>query len=82
MAVAVAVAVVVAVARVVKGVSPDERTWVIESASDEFHVTDQYVGWPIVWVRRSAAHLDTVKALLLREWRALVPVKWRDGMVV
>ncbi|KWZ41861.1 hypothetical protein WS72_02500 [Burkholderia savannae] len=70
-----------AAARVVKGVSPDERTWVIESASDEFHVTDQYAGWPIVWVRRSAAHLGTVKALLLREWRALVPVKWRDGMV-
>ncbi|AOJ08734.1 MmcQ/YjbR family DNA-binding protein [Burkholderia mayonis] len=63
---------------VVKGVGPDERAWLIESAPGVFYATDHYAGWPIVLVRLSAAHPDTVKALLLREWQTIVPVKWRD----
>jgi len=31
-----------------------------------------------VLVRLSAAHPDAVKNLLLREWHAIVPAKWRD----
>ncbi|AJY28816.1 yjbR family protein [Burkholderia thailandensis 34] len=65
---------------VVKGVGPDERAWLIESAPDVFYVTDHYLGWPMVLVRLSAAQPDTVKALLLREWRATVPAKWRDDV--
>lgn len=65
---------------VVKGVGPDERAWLVESAPDVFYVTDHYLGWPIVLVRLSAAQPDTVKALLLREWRATVPAKWRDDV--
>ncbi|MET3218187.1 UNVERIFIED_ORG: hypothetical protein ABIC48_005977 [Burkholderia territorii] len=63
---------------VVKGVGPDERAWLIESAPDVYYVTDHYVGWPIVRVRLSAAHPDAVKNLLLRQWRAIVPAKWRN----
>nr|WP_277625959.1 MmcQ/YjbR family DNA-binding protein [Burkholderia cenocepacia] len=63
---------------VVKGVGPDERAWLIESAPDVYYVTDHYVGWPIVLVRLSAAHPDAVKNLLLREWHAIVPATWRD----
>ncbi|MBN3832760.1 MmcQ/YjbR family DNA-binding protein [Burkholderia sp. Ac-20344] len=63
---------------VVKGVGPDERAWLIESEPDVYYVTDHYVGWPIVLVRLSAARPDAVKNLLLREWQAVVPAKWRD----
>ncbi|WP_321890920.1 MmcQ/YjbR family DNA-binding protein [Burkholderia cenocepacia] len=63
---------------VVKGVGPDERAWLIESAPDVYYVTDHYVGWPIVLVRLSAAHPDAVKNLLLREWHAIVPAQWRN----
>ncbi|NTX29946.1 MmcQ/YjbR family DNA-binding protein [Burkholderia pyrrocinia] len=63
---------------VVKGVGPDERAWLIESEPDVYYVTDHYAGWPIVLVRLSVAHPDAVKNLLLREWHAIVPAKWRD----
>ncbi|KVV53228.1 hypothetical protein WT27_27590 [Burkholderia territorii] len=64
---------------VVKGVGPDERAWLIESEPDVYYVTDHYAGWPIVLVRLSAADRDAVKNLLLRQWRAIVPAKWRDA---
>ncbi|KHK60459.1 hypothetical protein PI86_03610 [Burkholderia sp. A9] len=63
---------------VVTGVGPDERAWLIESEPDVHYVTDHHAGWPIVLVRLSAAHPDAVKNLLLREWHAIVPAKWRD----
>ena len=58
---------------VVKGVGFDERAMLLEADPDIFYVTDHYRDWPIVLVRLSRAHPDTVRTLLLRYWREIAP---------
>ncbi|MEC4589534.1 MULTISPECIES: MmcQ/YjbR family DNA-binding protein [Nitrospirillum] len=62
---------------VVTGVDTDERALLMAIEPAVYHLTNHYVGWPIVLARLSAipdqGSLDKVMGLLHRQWRAVAP---------
>src|SRR5437867_404179 len=47
----------------------DQRAELIAAAPDTYYLTDHYVNYPVVLVRLSRIHLDTLRDLLGMGWR-------------
>ena len=55
--------------------SIDERDMLIEVEPQTFHITDHYKNYPAVLARLEKLDAVTLKAILERRWRAMVPKK-------
>lgn len=54
-------------------IAPAARDALLQARPEAFHVTDHYVGYPLVLVRLAAVHLDELGALLEDAWRQAAP---------
>jgi hypothetical protein len=55
--------------------SIDERDMLHESDPALFHITDHYRNYPAVLARRTVIDTATLRGMLERRWRAIVPKK-------
>ncbi|HUO93447.1 MAG TPA: hypothetical protein VMU22_11020 [Rhizomicrobium sp.] len=55
--------------------SIDERDMLIEAEPRTFHITDHYKNYPDVLARLEKLDAATLRSLLERRWRAMVPKK-------